>query len=117
ILSVDPQQPLRTTTLYRGRSEADLAPERISVAQHFTYATGNGQQAHALYYPPVNPACRAPANSLPPVLLSMHGGPTGSARMAFNPAVQFWTSRGFGWCDVNYRGSTGYGRHFRHSLY
>ncbi len=103
--------------LYRCASTADLSTEMISRPSHLTYATADGQQAYGIFYAPCNPACLAPEGSLPPLLVLVHGGPTGNARLGFNPAIQFWTSRGFAVIDVNHRGSTGYGRRFRHSLY
>lgn len=104
-------------TLFSGRAGVELSTREISLAQHFRYSARQGTAAYGLYYPPLNPAFRGPAESLPPLLVSVHGGPTGSAKIAFNPAIQFWTSRGFAWLDVNHRGSAGYGRRFRQSLY
>ncbi len=89
----------------------------ISVPEHITYPTTDSEVAHGMYYAPLNAACVAPSDTLPPLLVLVHGGPTGNARVAFNPAVQFWTSRGFAVLDINHRGSTGYGRKFRHRLY
>lgn len=100
----------------RGRSSVELAPEFISTPQHLSYPSG-GEVAHALFYPPRNPDCEAPAGTLPPLLVSVHGGPTGTARASFSPMIQFWTSRGYAWLDVNHRGSAGYGRRFRQRLY
>lgn len=118
ICSLDLQRVSATPiSEFRGRSSVALAEPDISVAQHFSYTTADGGIAFGLYYPPCNSACTAPADSLPPLLVSIHGGPTGSAKSAFNPTVQFWTSRGFAWLDVNHRGSAGYGRRFRQSLY
>lgn len=108
------QQP---QTLFSGRAGIELSTREISLAQHFRYSARQGTAAYGLYYPPLNPAFRGPQGSLPPLLVSVHGGPTGSAKIAFNPAIQFWTSRGFAWLDVNHRGSAGYGRRFRQSLY
>lgn len=76
----------------------------------------DGQTAHALYYPPVNPDYVAPAHSRPPLLVVSHGGPTSMTSVSLSYAIQFWTSRGFGVLDVNYRGSTGYGRKYRELL-
>ncbi|MDO8271318.1 MAG: prolyl oligopeptidase family serine peptidase [Gammaproteobacteria bacterium] len=104
-------------TLFTGRAGAELSTSEIALAQHFRYSARQGTAAYGLYYPPLNPSCRGPEGSLPPLLVSVHGGPTGSAKTAFNPAIQFWTSRGFAWLDVNHRGSAGYGRRFRQSLY
>lgn len=72
---------------------------------------------HALYYPPTNPNCRLPDDELPPLIVIGHGGPTGATSTALNYKVQFWTSRGFAVLDINYRGSTGFGRRYRDALY
>lgn len=87
----------------------------ISVAQAFTFDTGKIKKAHAFYYPPKNKdyVSVGPA----PLIVLSHGGPTGSTSSSLNLKIQFWTSRGFSVVDVNYRGSTGYGRQYREELY
>jgi dipeptidyl aminopeptidase/acylaminoacyl peptidase len=85
----------------------------ISVAQPIAFPTAGGETAHALYYPPRSPSFTAPAGEKAPVLVKSHGGPTASASSTLSLAVQYWTSRGIGVLDVNYRGSTGYGRPYR----
>ena len=77
---------------------------------------GELERAHALVYPPTSPDHEAPADERPPLVVLVHGGPTGSARTQLQLAVAFWTSRGFTVADVDYRGSTGYGRSYRHRL-
>jgi len=72
--------------------------------------------AHALYYPPTNPACCGPTGERPPLLVLAHGGPTAAARRSLQLGILYWTSRGFGVVDVDYRGSTGYGRAYRRAL-
>jgi dipeptidyl aminopeptidase/acylaminoacyl peptidase len=72
--------------------------------------------AHAFYYPPRNDDVMSPEGP-PPLIVRGHGGPTGAASPAFSLAIQYWTSRGFAVLDVNYRGSTGWGRAFREALY
>ncbi len=82
-----------------------------------TEDAGSGiAEAHALVYPPTNPEVSAPAGELPPLLVMVHGGPTSAASPALKMAVQYWTSRGFTVADVDYRGSTGYGRRYRDAL-
>jgi dipeptidyl aminopeptidase/acylaminoacyl peptidase len=73
-------------------------------------------EAHALVYPPTNPEVTGADGELPPLLVFVHGGPTGAAAPALRMAVQYWTSRGFTVADVDYRGSTGYGRRYRDAL-
>ena len=77
---------------------------------------GELERAHALVYPPSSPDHEAPADERPPLVVLVHGGPTGSVRTQLQLAVAFWTSRGFTVADVDYRGSTGYGRSYRHRL-
>ena len=88
----------------------------LSVPEPIAFPTENGLTAHALFYPPKNGACHAPAGERPPLLVISHGGPTGAADTNLTPAIQFWTSRGLAVVDVNYGGSTGYGRAYRERL-
>lgn len=94
----------------------DLAPGLVSEPEHVTFPSHDGRQAFAFYYPPCNPSFAAPAGELPPLVVRSHGGPTGRASPALNLQVQFWTSRGFAVVDVDYAGSTGYGRAYRRLL-
>jgi dipeptidyl aminopeptidase/acylaminoacyl peptidase len=89
----------------------------FSTPQPIEFPTSDGEIAHALFYPPYNPDWQAPASERPPLLVKSHGGPTSATDSALNFSIQFWTSRGFGVLDVNYRGSTGYGRKYRERLY
>lgn len=91
-------------------------PRFISVPEHITFPTDDGAVAHALFYPPMHPEFTGPEGERPPLIVQIHGGPTGAAAPVFSTAVQYWTSRGFGVVDVNYRGSAGYGRAFRGEL-
>ncbi len=81
------------------------------------FPTGNGEEAHGIYLPPTNPGAVAPADAAPPLMVTVHGGPTGVSRPAYNVSHLYWTSRGFAILDLNYRGSTGFGREYRRSLY
>jgi dipeptidyl aminopeptidase/acylaminoacyl peptidase len=100
------------------RSSSGEKPDAayLSAPQALDFATAGGGPAHAFYYPPANRDFRAPADEKPPLLVLGHGGPTASASGALNLKIQFWTSRGFAVLDVNYRGSTGYGRDYRRQL-
>jgi len=95
---------------------AVCGPEWISVPRHVTFDSAPGRVAHALYYPPTNPDVDAPDGERPPLLVMIHGGPSSAARHRLDLAKQFWTSRGFAVVDVNYGGSTGYGRAYRELL-
>ena len=92
--------------------DALVEPEAVT----FATGAGNGEVAHALYYPPTNPACTGPAGQRPPLLVMAHGGPTASARRQLQLGIAYWTSRGIAVVDVDYRGSTGYGRSYRRAL-
>jgi dipeptidyl aminopeptidase/acylaminoacyl peptidase len=93
-----------------------VAEEYISTPEAISFSTTDGDVAHALYYPPTNPDVRAPEGELPPLIVTTHGGPTSQANSVFNLGMQVLTSRGYGVVDVNYRGSTGYGRAYMRRL-
>ena len=88
----------------------------LSIPEAIEFPTENGLTAHAIYYPPKNGRFEAPAGEKPPLRVLSHGGPTGSTSTALNLGIQYWTSRGFAVLDVNYGGSTGYGRSYRERL-
>jgi dienelactone hydrolase len=85
----------------------------LSTPEPITFSTDNGLEAHGLFYPPWNADFVPPEGELPPLLVHCHGGPTSAASPIFNWGTQYWTSRGFAVFDVNYGGSTGYGRDYR----
>ncbi len=91
-------------------------PATFSQPQAVSYETTNGDRSHGFYYPPANPHYQAPSGELPPLIVICHGGPSGATSVALNLKIQFWTSRGFAIFDINYRGSTGYGRRYRERL-
>ncbi|RPD61836.1 alpha/beta-hydrolase [Lentinus tigrinus ALCF2SS1-6] len=84
-------------------------PEPQSIALE---VPGTGEPVHVLYYPPTNPEYAAPAGEQPPAIFSIHGGPTSRAKQGLDLRRQFFTSRGWAWVDVNYGGSSGYGRKY-----
>jgi dipeptidyl aminopeptidase/acylaminoacyl peptidase len=99
------------------RSIASLPPlGYLSVPHNISYPSAGGRTAHAFYYPPANQDVCAPDGEKPPLIVISHGGPTGMAASTLNLKTQFWTSRGFGVLDVNYGGSSGFGRAFRDAL-
>jgi dipeptidyl aminopeptidase/acylaminoacyl peptidase len=91
-------------------------PAFVSVPEHVPFPSADGRTAYALFYPPAHPELNGPEGELPPLIVEIHGGPTASAEAVFSTGVQYWTSRGFAVVDVNYGGSTGYGRAFREEL-
>ncbi|HEY5706074.1 MAG TPA: prolyl oligopeptidase family serine peptidase [Terrimicrobiaceae bacterium] len=89
----------------------------LSAPSLIEFPTANGRTAFLWYYPPYNPAFAASSNELPPLLVKSHGGPTAAASCTLDLEVQFWTSRGFAVADVDYGGSSGYGREYRERLH
>ncbi len=105
-----------TIQVLRQSSQLELNPGYLSIPQEITFPTTNGLIAHAIFYPPQNCDYIAPSGEKPPLLVKSHGGPTGSASSNFSLSTQYWTSRGIAVLDVNYGGSTGYGREYRQRL-
>jgi len=105
------------------RSTDILAQTELRIADYLTSAepvefpTANGKTAFGLFYPPLNPDYGPPGGEKPPVLVKVHGGPTASASSTLQLRNQFWTSRGIAVLDVNYGGSTGFGREYRERLW
>jgi len=105
----------RTETIIRSNPssvDSSYAPE----PELISFPTSGGDTAHAVFYPPTNPGFTAPEGEKPPLLVHIHGGPTANVFPAFSLETIFWTSRGFGIVDVNYRGSSGFGRAYREKL-
>ena len=98
-------------------STASPPASELSVPEAISFETANGATAYGLFYAPQNAAFEGPADERPPLILRGHGGPTGSTSAALSLAIQYWTNRGFAVLDVNYRGSTGFGRAYREALY
>jgi dipeptidyl aminopeptidase/acylaminoacyl peptidase len=96
--------------------EVSVDTEYLSNAQSISFSTTNGKSAHAIYYAPQNKDYDPPENERPPLMVISHGGPTAAAGTTLNYGIQYWTSRGFAVLDVNYGGSTGYGREYRQRL-
>lgn len=108
--------PTRTFTILHSSLSLIMDPAYIAAPVPIAFPTTDSQTAYAFYYPPMNPLYRAQDGDLPPLLVNVHGGPTGQTKGFLNPAIQFWTSRGFAFVDVNYGGSIGYGRAYRERL-
>jgi len=88
----------------------------LSPGQPYEFPAGNGERAYAFFYRPRNPEFAGPADERPPLLVKCHGGPTAAATNTLDLRTQYWTSRGYAMLDVNYGGSTGYGRRYRDRL-
>jgi dipeptidyl aminopeptidase/acylaminoacyl peptidase len=104
------------TEVLRRSNELQIDPGYFSIPQAIEFPTENGKTAHAFFYPPRNRDYAAPEGELPPLLVKSHGGPTSAATTTLALGIQYWTSRGIGVLDVNYGGSTGYGREYRQRL-
>jgi len=102
--------------ILRRSNDLEVYPRYFSVPRAIEFPTEGGLTAHGFFYPPQNPDFRAPENEKPPLIVKSHGGPTAAASTALSLSVQYWTSRGFAVLDVNYGGSTGYGRQYRERL-
>jgi dipeptidyl aminopeptidase/acylaminoacyl peptidase len=115
VVALDPTT-LAPTGVLRRSSSLTMDPAWTSVAEAITFPSAGGRIAHGLYYPPTNPDVVAPDGELPPLLVFSHGGPTANAANALDLTIQLLTSRGIAVVDVDYGGSTGYGREYRRAL-
>jgi dipeptidyl aminopeptidase/acylaminoacyl peptidase len=106
----------RRFEVLRRSGETGVDPGYVSIRQAIEFPTEGGRTAYAFFYAPRNKDFAAPAGERPPLIVMSHGGPTSAASGVFNPNIQYWTSRGFAVVDVNYGGSTGYGRAYRQRL-
>jgi dipeptidyl aminopeptidase/acylaminoacyl peptidase len=104
------------TEILRSSSSLTLDQHDISIPEAIEFPTEGGVTAHAFYYPPRNAEHQALPSERPPLMVISHGGPTTQAKAVLDLQVQFWTTRGFAVVDVNYGGSTGYGREYRQRL-
>jgi len=110
------------SSVLRKSSPIAADPAYTSIPQAIEFPTSSpgkaagGKTAHAFYYPPANRDFQGPEGEKPPLIVMIHGGPTSSTSASFRLSIQYWTSRGFAVCDVNYGGSTGYGRDYRNRL-
>jgi dipeptidyl aminopeptidase/acylaminoacyl peptidase len=114
VFSLDPSTG--AVNIVKRGLHAQIDPAFFSTPQPIEFPTEEGKTAHAIYYPPSNPLFAGPVHEQPPLLVICHGGPTGATQAQLSLGVQYWTSRGFGVVDVNYGGSSGYGREYRQRL-
>ena len=106
----------KTLTELKACEEKTLPNSWISIPKAISFQTRYKETCYAFYYPPTNPNYEL-GEEKPPLLLISHGGPTSHSGALFSLSIQYWTSRGFAVCDVNYSGSTGFGRAYRNRLY
>ena len=113
IVALDLASTRATTLRLSTTQDTEAYRSYLSVPEPVTFDTDHGLQAYGLFYPPRNTDFTAPDGQLPPLIVHCHGGPTAAASATLSWGTQYWTSRGFAVLDVNYGGSTGYGREFR----
>lgn len=113
IISVNPDF---TYSVIKKSGTLSIEQDYVSKPEHISFDSNSGRTAYAYFYAPKNKKYQSNANTLPPLIVKSHGGPTACASASLNLHIQYWTSRGFAYVDVNYAGSTGYGREFRLSL-
>jgi dipeptidyl aminopeptidase/acylaminoacyl peptidase len=106
----------RSVDVLKQGTKLAVDPAYISEPRHIEFPTEGDQTAHAYVYAPLNPRAHGPADERPPLIVMSHGGPTGASSAELDLETQFWTTRGFAVVDVNYGGSTGYGREYRDRL-
>ena len=125
VLAASPTHSLRVLVLdlntggeevVKAAVKTHIDPANFSIPKAIEFPTEGGVTAHALHYPPRNAEYEGEEGSRPPLVVHVHGGPTSAAYPVYNLEYQYWTSRGFALVDVNYGGSTGYGREYRDRL-
>jgi dipeptidyl aminopeptidase/acylaminoacyl peptidase len=114
IIEIDPASGAWTSL--RSSMQRPLAHDSLSIARLVEFPTTDGRTAFGQFYPPHNPAFRGPDGELPPLIVTSHGGPTASAYTGLTLSIQLFASRGFAVLDVDYGGSTGYGKAYRKRL-
>ena len=115
LVELSPDGELRRTL--RATRDAALDPQWVPAYEQLSFPLPGGGEAHGVYFPPTNPDATGPADEAPPLIVTVHGGPTSVAGVSYRPGHYYWTSRGFAVLDLNYRGSTGFGREYRRALY
>jgi dipeptidyl aminopeptidase/acylaminoacyl peptidase len=114
VLLIDPAAG--EVEVLRSSEDRELDPGYLSLPEPIEFPTAGGRTAHALYYPPANRDFEGPAGERPPLVVASHGGPTSGITSGLHVGFQFFTSRGIAVVDVDYGGSTGYGRAYRQRL-
>jgi dipeptidyl aminopeptidase/acylaminoacyl peptidase len=111
----DLANPLASPVILRRSSATAIDVGYLPAPKRLAIPSGAGT-VHGLLYPPQNPAAHGPTGRLPPLIVSLHGGPTSAAARGLKPRTLYFTSRGFAWLDLDYAGSVGYGRAYRERL-
>lgn len=106
--------PRQHPRIHRYSTTGTIPDDCLSVPESITWGASDGEKVHGLYYPPCNGAFAG--TGLPPAIVLVHGGPTSQYAVGYHATTQFFTSRGYAVLEVNYRGSTGYGREYREAL-
>jgi dipeptidyl aminopeptidase/acylaminoacyl peptidase len=112
LVSMDERADVRTER----DTPAKLSGDDVSRGSEVFFNNRNGAKVFAWYYPPRNSAYASHSDELPPLIVLAHGGPTAHSDMSYRDKIQYWTSRGFAMLDVNYSGSSGFGRAYRQRL-
>jgi len=108
--------PNTTLTTVHAPDCLTIKSGNLSSPKSIIYTTANNQKVQAFFYAPAHSQYQGMENELPPVIVICHGGPTGATDCSLNLKIQYWTNRGFAVVDINYRGSTGFGRDYRNAL-
>ncbi|KAL8281235.1 hypothetical protein RQP46_006269 [Phenoliferia psychrophenolica] len=116
ILTLDLESNTVSEEIVKSSSGASVDKDFISKGENFAFKDKEGGEAYGVWYGPTNKRCVGVEGEKPPVVFSCHGGPTSAAKPGLSWIVQYFTSRGFAWVDVNYGGSTGFGRAYRKRL-
>lgn len=114
---VESLQGDNTVRTLRATAPSGISTRSLSRPEAIAFPSAKDETAYGFFYPPANEGFKGPDAERPPLLVSIHGGPTSTTSSALNYKIQYWTSRGFAILDLNYRGSTGFGRAFRQKLY
>ncbi|MCD6476078.1 MAG: S9 family peptidase [Anaerolineaceae bacterium] len=101
--------------ILRRCSSENIPPGLLPIPKPIEWEASDRTNVHGLYYPPTNPDYEL--KNLPPVIVNIHGGPTSQQYVRYDPTIPYFTSRGYGWFEINYRGSTGYGKAYQQILY
>ena len=106
----------KTVNTIKTSTNLELDQAYLSVPETIEFPTAGNTVSHGFYYPPTNQDFQGLDGETPPLIVMLHGGPTSATHAVLSFKTQYWTTRGFGVLDLNYRGSTGYGRAYQDEL-